>query len=47
MIPQEFVDKNNLKGKSHNRYIFARVNKGVYGIPHAGQISHGAILKHM
>ena len=36
MIPQEFVDKYNLKGKLHNGYIFVRVNKGTYGLRQAG-----------
>ena len=33
MIPQELVDKYNLKYKVHNVYILSRVTKGVYGIP--------------
>ena len=35
-IPQESLDLYNLKGKAHNGYIFERVTKGVYGIPHEG-----------
>ena len=29
IVPQEFVDKYNLKYKVHNGYIFVRVTKGV------------------
>ena len=47
MIPQEFVEKYNLKGKAHNRYIFAQVTKWVYGIPKAGQKAHDVLLKHL
>ena len=47
MIPQEFVDKYNLKGKSHNEYIFTRVTKGMYGTPQAGRISHDSLVKHL
>ena len=47
MIPQEFVDKYNLNEKLQNGYIFARVNKGVYGLPQAGRITHDALVKHL
>ena len=33
MIPQEFVEKYNLTEKEHNGYIYARVKKGMYGLP--------------
>ena len=33
MIPQEFVEKYNLKDKVKNGYIFTQVTKGMYGIP--------------
>ena len=33
MIPQEFVEKYNLKDKIHNGYIFTQVTKGMYGLP--------------
>ena len=29
MIPQEFVEKYNLKEKAHNGYTYARVTKGM------------------
>ena len=44
IIPQEFVDKYNLKGKANNGYIFTRLTKGMYGIPQAGQIAHDALV---
>ena len=47
MIPQEFVDKSNLQEKLHNGYIYARVTKGMYGIPQAGRIAHDSLLKHL
>ena len=36
MIPQEFVEKYNLKVKVHNGYIFTRVTNEMHGIPKAG-----------
>ena len=47
MIPQEFVDKYNLKEKLHNGYIFTRVTKGMYGLPQSGRISQNALEKHL
>ena len=40
MIPQEFLDKYNLQEKSHNVYIYARVTKGMYGLPHDALVKH-------
>ena len=47
MIPQEYVDKYNLKGKSHIGYIFSRVTKGMYGIPLARRIAYDTLVKHL
>ena len=47
MITQEFVDKYNLNGKSHNGYIFTLVTKGMYGIPQAGHMPHYSLAKHL
>ena len=47
MTPQEFVDKYNIQEKAHNRYIYERVTKVVYGLPQSGRISHGALAKHL
>ena len=47
MIPQEIVEKYNIAEKSQNEYIYTRVTDGMYGIPQAGRIAHGALLKHL
>ena len=47
MIPEEFEEKYNLAEKSHNGYIYARVTKGMYGLPQAVRISHDALVKHL
>ena len=36
MIPQQFIDKYNIKNKVHNVYIFAQGTKGIYGLPKSG-----------
>ena len=45
MIPQDFVEKYNLKGKSHIGSILALVTNGMYGFPQSGRISHDALVK--
>ena len=47
MIPQEFVDKYNFIEKLNNIYFFARVTKGMYGIPQAGWIAHDDLVKRL
>ena len=47
MIPQEFVEKYNLAENAHNGYIYARVTKGMYGLPQAIYIAHDAMIKHL
>ena len=47
MIPQVFLNKYNLKGKAHNGYTFAWVNKGMYGLPQSERIAHDSLVKHM
>ena len=33
--------------KTHNGYIYARLTKGINGLPQAGQIAHDALVKHL
>ena len=47
MIPQELVDKYNITEKSHNGYIYARLTKGMYGLPQSCQIAHGDLVKQL
>ena len=47
MIPQEFLDKYNLKGKAHNGYIFTLLTKGIYGLPPSGRIANDLLVKHL
>ena len=35
MIPQQFIEKLNLKDKVHSGYIFTRVTKGMCVLPQA------------
>ena len=41
------MDKYNLIEKAHNGYIYARVIKGMYGLPQAVRIEHCTLVKHL
>ena len=47
IIPQELMDKYNLKYKVHNGYIFTQLTKGMYGLPQSGRIAHDALVQHL
>ena len=47
MIPQKFVDKYNIKEKSNNGYIFARVTKVMYVLQQDRWISHDSLVKNL
>ena len=47
MIPQEFIDKYNIKYKVHNGYIFSQVTKGMYGLPQAGKFAYDDLFQHL
>ena len=47
MVPQEFAEIYNLTEKEHNGYIYARVTKGIYGLPQAVRIAYDYLLKHI
>ena len=47
MIPEEFMDKYNIKEELQKGYISARVTKGMYGLPQAEQIAQDALVKHL
>ena len=44
IIPEWFMIAYNLKEKIHNRYIFDRATKGVYGLQQEVWISHDALV---
>ena len=36
LIPKEFMDEYNLHDKIHNGKVYLKINKGMYGLPQAG-----------
>ena len=47
MIPEEVMTEYNLWDKIHNGCVYARVNKGMYGLPQAGRLANDDLVKHL
>ena len=47
MIPQDVLEKCNIKETLHNGYIFSRLTKGMYGLPQSGLTAYGALVKYL
>ena len=43
LIPQDTISNYNLMYKKINGFLYVRVEKGMYGLVHAGIISHTAL----
>ena len=43
ITPQEIIDKYDILNKQCNRYIYVRIEKGMYCMVQAGIISHDTI----
>ena len=43
IIPQESIEKYDLLSKQCNRYIYVRIEKGIYALVQAGIIEHDAL----
>ena len=43
LIPQDTISNYNLMDKKINGFLYVRVEKGVYGLVHAGIIAHTAL----
>jgi hypothetical protein len=40
LVPQEFIDANNLASKIKNRYIYMKIIRGIYGLPQSGVLAN-------
>ena len=47
MIPNEIIEEYNLESLIHNGQILIRIDKGIYGLPHAGQIAYNKLKIHL
>jgi hypothetical protein len=47
MIPDEVMDEYDLHDKLSNGFVYARVNKGMYGLPQAGRLAWEKLRDHL
>ena len=47
LIPSDVINNYNLTEKKINRFIYARVKRGVYGLVHVGIIAHMALKENL
>jgi hypothetical protein len=40
LIPDEIIQEYNLLAIAHNRYVYIRIGKGMYGLPQAGILAN-------
>ena len=47
IIPLEIIKEYNLFHFVHNDFIYIRIEKGMYGLPQAGEIAHDVLIQHL
>ena len=47
IIPPDIIDDYNLKSKVRNDKVYARVTKGIYGLPQSGKLAHDNLVAHL
>ena len=47
IIPSEIIEKYIILSLVRNYFIYIRIDKGIYGLPQAGNISHDALITHL
>ena len=47
LIPPDIISDYKLKSKVSNGNVYAKVNKGMYGLPQAGKLAHDDLVQHL
>jgi hypothetical protein len=47
IIPQEIIDKYNLLEKAKNGHVYIRIDNSMDGLPQAGRIANGLLVKRL
>ena len=47
LIPPDIISDYKLKSKVSNGNVYARVNKGMYGLPQAGKLVNNDLVQHL
>ena len=46
-IPEEIIQKYNLRKLAHKCFVYMEIQKGVYGIPQVGKIANDKLKLHL
>ena len=47
IIPEEILSQYNLWDIAVDGWVYCEINKGMYGLPHAGKIANDRLVKHL
>jgi hypothetical protein len=47
LVPPEIMDEYKLHDKIHNKHVYCRIDKGMYGLPQAGKLAHDKLKTHL
>ena len=47
IMPEEIVNKYNLKEMEHDGWVYAKIVKGMYGLPQSGKIANNLLQKRL
>eukprot|EP00957_Ditylum_brightwellii_P183809 14000828-Ditylum_brightwellii.AAC.1 len=47
LVTNEIRQQYKLGNKVHDGHIYVEIRKGMYGLPQAGCIAHGQLVKHL
>ena len=47
IIPEEIIQQYNLRNLEHKGFVYMETQKGMYGIPQAGNIANDKLKLHM
>ena len=45
LMPEEYIEQNNLREKAKNGYVYIEIQKGMYGLPQAGILANKLLRK--
>ena len=45
ILPNEIIEKYNLRDIVHNKYVYLKINMGMYGLPESGILSNKLLKK--
>ena len=46
-IPDNIIDKYDMRPFAYNNAVVVEVNKGIYGLPQAGKLAQDRLIKHL